>query len=88
MAVRFDKTVTLGNLIVAASIAAAILFSWARMDFRIYTVEITLKEQQQIVANQADTVRLLSLNVQKLTTLADIYVPRIEELSREKKGRP
>ena len=71
--VRFDKTINLGHVITTVAILLSMVIAWEKMDSRLMAVETQAIQDHIIIAE-------LQRNTTKLTTLAEIYVPKINML--------
>lgn len=73
--VRFDGTVTLGNLLTAAAMAAGVMFWGLRLEGRVDGQDITIGAQREAVAEKIDA---LEKQLGRETTFMQESLRRIE----------
>lgn len=73
---RFEKTVSLGNILTAGAFILGISVSWSKMDSRLTAVETIVQADHAVIQE------LVKSNVE-LATLARIYDQRVEKLESQ-----
>lgn len=85
MSLKLERTVTVGNLLTVASFIVLLIMAWVKTDARIANLEIATITQNKAIAAQSETSQKLNEAIQelrvvtvRLVTLAEIYIPKIE----------
>ena len=80
---RFDRTVTLGNLLTVVTLIGGMLLAWSTMEGRVTQVEDTQARSQVVVEKQTAILQELQINTARLSTLMDVYIPEIEGIKKD-----
>lgn len=67
--IRFDGTVTFGNLLTLASMLCAVIALWRNMETRMVLLEERNRVQEVTLNKVADTVQRMTITQAQLSTL-------------------
>jgi hypothetical protein len=77
---RFDKTITLGNLLTIITLISGMAVAWFRMDARVTILENTVSEQIHSQQRQDDILEQLQIQQAQLKQILEDTNKSVKEL--------